>query len=357
MLNRHRHRTKRLAACSALLTVGLTGGLLVSGLAAPSPSVEVAVKTLVALDGDSWTTIAGRLAPGASASQVDAYAQKLATQNDENVDSLVRSGQLVFYIPSDIPVPTTSTTAAPSTTPKPIDNVPTTTAAPTTAVPTTAAKPAVTPTAHFSTSGPGAALASDADCAARVRRTSETNSGNNGPNHTTGRASSTTPRVTGNFTGTTDEILQWAACKWGIDEDVVRAMAWQESRWSQFAAGDRTANSNPANCGAGQTISNGSCPESIGITQVRTKYYGAYDHDAPWTSTAYNVDVWGAEMRKCYNGELGPYPTWLRQHGYAGGDLWGCLGWWFSGDWHDQGANDYISLVKGHLAAKAWPKA
>ena len=29
-------------------------------------------------------------------------------------------------------------------------------------------------------------------------------------------------RVTGNFTGTTDMILQWAACKWGIDEDIVR---------------------------------------------------------------------------------------------------------------------------------------
>ena len=29
--------------------------------------------------------------------------------------------------------------------------------------------------------------------------------------------------VTGNYTGTTDEIVRWAACKWGIDEDVVRA--------------------------------------------------------------------------------------------------------------------------------------
>ena len=28
-------------------------------------------------------------------------------------------------------------------------------------------------------------------------------------------------QVTGNYTGTTDEILQWVACKWGIDEDVV----------------------------------------------------------------------------------------------------------------------------------------
>ena len=38
-------------------------------------------------------------------------------------------------------------------------------------------------------------------------------------------------RVTGNFTGTTDEIIQWAACKWGIDEDIVRAQMAKESWW------------------------------------------------------------------------------------------------------------------------------
>jgi hypothetical protein len=36
-------------------------------------------------------------------------------------------------------------------------------------------------------------------------------------------------QVTGNFTGTTTEIIQWAACKWGIDEDTIRADAVQES--------------------------------------------------------------------------------------------------------------------------------
>ena len=33
------------------------------------------------------------------------------------------------------------------------------------------------------------------------------------------------PRITGNFTGTTDEIIQWAACKWGWSDNVVRAQA------------------------------------------------------------------------------------------------------------------------------------
>ena len=31
--------------------------------------------------------------------------------------------------------------------------------------------------------------------------------------------------MTGNFVGSTDEIIQWAAWKWGVDEDVIRAVA------------------------------------------------------------------------------------------------------------------------------------
>lgn len=33
------------------------------------------------------------------------------------------------------------------------------------------------------------------------------------------------PRVDGRFTGTTDEILQWAACKWGLPDNLIRADA------------------------------------------------------------------------------------------------------------------------------------
>jgi Immunoglobulin-like domain of bacterial spore germination len=40
-------------------------------------------------------------------------------------------------------------------------------------------------------------------------------------------------RVDGAFSGTTDEIIQRAACKWGIDEDIVRAQIIKESYWYQ----------------------------------------------------------------------------------------------------------------------------
>jgi autotransporter family porin len=40
------------------------------------------------------------------------------------------------------------------------------------------------------------------------------------------------PRVDGAFTGTTHEILRWAACKWGIDEDIAYARPRSGCRWS-----------------------------------------------------------------------------------------------------------------------------
>src|ERR1700712_1966402 len=40
-------------------------------------------------------------------------------------------------------------------------------------------------------------------------------------------------RISGNFTGTTDEILQWAAAKWGMPDDVLRGIAVVSSQWYQ----------------------------------------------------------------------------------------------------------------------------
>jgi autotransporter family porin len=346
-----RHRKQRAAIVSVVLTAGISVGLLTSTIASPSSSVEVATKTLVVQSGDTWLSIATRLAPGASPDQLATYAAQLATENGANAGNAPQVGRFVLYAPSELPAAaptstTTPTTAAPTTVKPPVDGGPTTTTAPSTTI---------KPVAHFSTLPPGAALPTEAQCAAMVRPTPEVKPNNTKQNHTIGTPSPQTPRVTGNFTGTTDEIIQWAACKWGIDEDIVRAQAQTESGWNQDAAGDRTPNTNPANCGAGQVITNGSCPESIGIMQVRTRYYSEYDRMSPWTSTAYNIDLTEADMRRCYNGEI-IYPTYLKPHGYAAGDLYGCLGFWFSGDWHDAGANQYLVVLKAHYANRDWPK-
>ena len=45
-------------------------------------------------------------------------------------------------------------------------------------------------------------------------------------------------RITGHFTGTTDEIFQWAAAKWGLPDDLIRTIAYMESGWRQSNYGD-----------------------------------------------------------------------------------------------------------------------
>jgi len=59
-----------------------------------------------------------------------------------------------------------------------------------------------------------------------------------------------------------------------------------------------------------------------------------------------------------------PYITYLSDTtplpdypSYHAGDIWGCLGQWFSGSWHGQGAVDYIQQVKTTLADKTWVQA
>jgi autotransporter family porin len=227
-----------------------------------------------------------------------------------------------------------------------------------TATPTPKATPTPTPTPNlsggvFTTLSLGSVLPSDAQCAARVQRSSwEPRPANTTANHTNVyaqgyRLTGSTlgygyqQRVTGNFTGTTDEILQWGACKWGIHEDLVRAQAVQESYWRQSELGD---------CRGG--LAAGGC-QSVGILQVK----GADDpptHPGTWPyaaqSTAFDVDYALAVMRACFEGK----ETWLR-NGYHAGDLWGCIGRWFSGDWYES-SRDYIANVKNILAKGPWLK-
>ena len=231
-------------------------------------------------------------------------------------------------------------TLAPSTVPAATSTVASSAAAQASASPVTTA--AGRPT-HFDTLPVGATLPSEEQCAEWVRPAPEVRSMNSSYNQTRGFGSPADPpmplfkRVTGNFTGTTDEILQWAACKWGIDEDIVRAQAAKESWWTQTNVGD-----------------NG---ESFGIMQDRQPFMAwAFNNGAgdARTSTAYNVDASLAVRRSCFEGN----ETWLntpdRGRDYAAGDIWGCVGMWFSGRWYTQPAVDYIAAVQDYLKNTVW---
>ncbi len=226
---------------------------------------------------------------------------------------------------------------------------------PTTPPTTTPTKPP--PDGPFPTLPVGASLPSGAECAQRVRPAVEIRPENAQPNANRGsRANANNrtdwsgfDRVDGDFAGTTDEIIQWAACKWGIDEDIARAQVVKESFWYQSANGD-----------------NG---ESWGLGQVRdTAHQSAFEYSInARNSSAYNLDYTYAVWRGCYEGVY----TWLntveRGSTYGPGDAWGCTGVWFSGRWYTDAAIRYIEGgdtggygdigVKQHYRDRTWETA
>jgi hypothetical protein len=228
--------------------------------------------------------------------------------------------------------------------------------------------------AQFVTVPPHSPLPGGAECAARVRRSSwegrpENIAANHRiPNaaqlaklHATARNGGVPPRffnrVDGDFTGTTDEIIQWGACKWGFDEDLVRAIAMDESHWRQADAGDWTTDTNLCPPGS---VSGGGCYQSYGLLQIK---YRSFPGTWPMSrdATAFNVDYKLAYQRACMEGGN----EWLRQDiplpgfpAYPKGSqeqmLWGCVGDWFSGEWYDANALTYIKRVRAELANRGW---
>lgn len=233
----------------------------------------------------------------------------------------------------------TTTTTAPTTT---------TTTAPTT---TTTQPPA--PTEASELRPVGSPILSDADAASRVRRSSwEPRPENATQNQTVptaaqlstfhsytgqwGNCDHLRQKVTGNFRGTTDEIIQWAAWKWGLPEETVRAAAATESWWKMSFVGD-----------------NG---QSFGLLQIKNveRWHGGtfpMSRDA----TAFNADYYAGMVRHYFEG----CATWMKDYTYNGftyaaGDLWGSVGAWYSGDWHSDAAHGYIDHVQRNQANRVW---
>ncbi len=223
--------------------------------------------------------------------------------------------------------------------------------------------PSAPASGHFSTLPPGSALPSDATCAAAVRPMAERRADNGTANHTVGTGATDATngayfsRVTGNYTGTTDELIEWTACKWGIDEDIVRAQIAKESWWHQSAGGDTSTDQ--STCYPAVRTTSGPCPQSVGLGQVRYPYHlEAFTNGGnAYKSSAYNLDYTYAVWRNCYEDPNGVY-DWLntvdRGSQYAPGDLWGCVGTWFAGRWHTADANTYITAVQTYLSQRIW---
>jgi autotransporter family porin len=217
---------------------------------------------------------------------------------------------------------------------------------------------------YFETLPPGSELPSGAECAQLVHQAPEVRSNNTVYNQTRGFGDQLpidgasdafqqeySARVDGDFVGTTDEIIQWASCKWGFDEDISRAKAWTESAWRQWLGGDSTSSS--SSCSRIGMIA--PCDQSWGLMQVKgTVHEGTYPRAR--VSTAFNLDYALAWQRACLEGDF----TWLTDTGaeqsgeYRAGELWGCLGAWFSGTWNTAGSTEYQDRAWGNLQSRPW---
>jgi hypothetical protein len=249
-------------------------------------------------------------------------------------------------------------------------------AVPTTAVPTPSASPSGPPQASPQTAwrAPGSAPLSDAAAAALVQPARETRPDNaqanayrptpaelgafrNGDKDGYGRTmvafNPLDQYVTGGFTGTTDEILQWAARKWGIPEDVVRAVAVTESNWHMSQLGDRTTVGDPsAYPGFSRIAGTSDVFESLGLMQVRWRpnrlHWGT--ESLRWRSTAFNVDYWAAQVRYFYDGLC----DWCGG-GYSAGQAWASVGAWYNPSPWD-GSTAYADHVKQTANARVWAR-
>jgi hypothetical protein len=211
--------------------------------------------------------------------------------------------------------------------------------------------------------------------------------------------------VDGAYGGTTDDIFRVFACKWGIDEDYVRAQAFEESKWHQDCAVIHGGNGcsevgdpdQPPGCTPNLPITSitpdGQFCEMQGLgglqapqqydswSIVKTKVYYAW---MTWPmieeSTPFAVDFHYAEMRGCVNGDQLSY--FDNQNSAAARDYsnavkaassnpngpssisgwtnlqylsFGCIDSHFSGTWFGGVPDAYLNEFLHDLNTAPWP--
>ncbi|HTY54136.1 MAG TPA: hypothetical protein VMB26_02990, partial [Candidatus Binataceae bacterium] len=209
--------------------------------------------------------------------------------------------------------------------------------------------------------------------------------------------------VDGDYSGSTDDIFRVYACKWGIDEDYIRAQAWIESGWHQDCAAAHGGNgcreggdeNNPAGCTTGLVdtlispdgvfcemegfggLSGSNQYDSWSIVQNKV-YYQWMTWPMMEESTPFGVDFRYAEMRGCVNGDQYNYfnsqgtgtdyqnavnAAKSNPNGASKVSGWtnlqylayGCIDTHYSGDWFSGTTDSYLSQFLDALNNAPWP--
>ena len=161
----------------------------------------------------------------------------------------------------------------------------------------------------------------------------------------------------------TDDLIQWAAHKWGIPEDWLRAEYVQESYWNAFQRGDEALVSSswyqryPVQARIPDRLD---VDQSLGITQVKwlpDGSVGAGTEPLRWESTAFNVDYQAAMVRFYYDNPGGTRAAW-GDSTYAPCQAWRSIGGWYEPyPWANSGQERYIAAVQQQLRNREWVAA
>lgn len=159
---------------------------------------------------------------------------------------------------------------------------------------------------------------------------------------------------------TTDELIQWAAHKWGIPENWLRAEYVRESYWNAFQLGDiATVSKAQYDEYPEQARIPGTDEvyQSMGITQIKWIPGGALHpgtEPTRWESTAFNLDYQAATIRFYYDNPSGSRSRW-GDASYRPCETWQSIGAWYNPyPWGNSGQAQYVAAVQQDLASEVW---
>lgn len=153
----------------------------------------------------------------------------------------------------------------------------------------------------------------------------------------------------------TDDLVQWAARKWGIPAPWMRAVMVVESSWRQTHMGDqRTVPLNwygqyPLQAQIAGTFD---VFQSMGVMQVKWAPEGTASPGTEalrWKSTAFNLDYYGAKIRYYYDGLC----DWCTGS-YGPRQQWASIGAWYQPTPWRTASQAYVDHVKAVLNARPW---